>query len=48
MLFVNLRTAIISLFSINCLVFITEMDRVYCVVRYESCEFKSHVSKAVL
>jgi len=26
MLFMNLRTAIISLFSINCLVFITEME----------------------
>jgi len=47
-LFLNLGTAIISLFSINFLVFITEMERVYCVVRYESFEFKSHVSKAAL
>jgi hypothetical protein len=30
------QTAIISLYSINCLIFITEMEFVYCAVQAES------------
>jgi len=35
------QTEIISLYSINCLVFITEMECVYCAVRTESCSYNS-------
>ena len=30
------HTAIISLYSSNCLVFITEMEYVYCALRFET------------
>jgi hypothetical protein len=38
------QTAIISLYSINWLVFITEVESVYCVVRIESLYKTDYVS----
>ena len=50
----RIQTAIISLYSINWLVFITEMESVYCavragalyIVRYDSCVSNCYVPKA--